>query len=558
MIDKISIILLIVVIIWALMKQYIDENRCKDSKDAKDIEKSENKIDEFCSKHYKKIWILLAFIIFITVIYKFGKVPEYFGVDEVGMFYDAYCLSEYGTDRYMNSYPLYLINFGGGQSALNAYLVAICIKIFGSNIFAYRLPTLLVYFMSVIVSYLLISKAKNKKTALLFTFLIITCPWSIFNAREALDCNLYAGFFMLTLYLLDKAKKNYQYVIAGVSIGITLYTYCLSWISMPVFLLVWAIYMLYIKKVRIKQLILCAIPAFIFSMPLIYFLLVNYGIVNNTQIGIFTLPILTEFRSNQIGIQNIFITGLESIKTIFFAKNTIYLMYVPLFLIGYIIEWKNTIYELKNKKYGISSIMVIAFTTLFISLLTTRIPTANKANVLYIPLLYFVTIGILGICKNSRAILITIIIIITLLFGSYLYNYYNVVGVRKPDWYNDSGLMEITQAIEKDEKLKKKQKYVYAFTCGPDIYTIFELKLSPEEYMSEVVKKQYAETIVKTTKVRNYNYIYLDEEIKNIDLNSEDNIFIITNNYTEVINYLEENGYSSTDYKYYKILMKNH
>src|SRR5699024_6128902 len=157
---------------------------------------------------------------------------------------------------------------------------------------------------------------------LLFTFLIITCPWNIFNARMALDCNLYAGLFMLDLYFLNKAEKNYQYVIAGIFIGLTLYTYSLSWITMPIFLLVWCIYMLYIKKIKIKQIIIMGIPIAIFAMPLIYFLLVNYGIVNNTKLGIFTLPVLTEFRQNEINILNIYRTGLESLNTIFFAEGT--------------------------------------------------------------------------------------------------------------------------------------------------------------------------------------------------------------------------------------------
>ena len=191
MLEFVSIIILIMLIIASVIKQYLDEKKGKEIK--------ENKIDEFCNKHYKKIWLIFIVILFITVIYKFGDIPTYIGVDEAGMAYDALNIAEYGTDRYMNSYPLYLTNFGSGQSSLCAYLVALCIKLFGANMISYRLPTLLIYLMSVIVSYLLISKSKNKKTALLFTFLIITCPWNISNARMALDCNLYAGLFMLDL-----------------------------------------------------------------------------------------------------------------------------------------------------------------------------------------------------------------------------------------------------------------------------------------------------------------------------------------------------------------------
>lgn len=547
-----SMIILIFIVIISLILKYIREKKQIKNTDEK------SKIDIFCNKNYKKIWIIFSIIIFITVIYKFGEIPKYIGVDEAGMIYDAYCLSEYGTDRYLNSYPLYLVNFGGGQSSLCAYLVSVSIKILGTNMIAYRLPVLLIYLISVIISYLLISKSKDKKTALLFTFLIITCPWNIFNARMALDCNLYAGLFMLDLYFLNKAEKSYQYVIAGIFIGLTLYTYSLSWITMPIFLLVWCIYMIYIKKIKIKQIIIMGIPIAILAMPLIYFLLVNCGIVNNTKLGIFTLPVLTEFRQNEINILNIYRTGLESLNTIFFAEGTIYLVYVPLFVIGYVLEFKNAIQKLKEKQYNISIIMIIAFTTILIGLLTTRIPTPNKANVLYIPILYFVTIAILNICNNFRMLLIVFITMILMLCVNYEVFYYTIDGVNKINWYEDLHLTEITKLLEENEQTRNTQKYIFAYRSQPQIYNLIELKLSPNEYVNTVKIKKYiggAERIVKVGET--YNYLYLESEVKQINLEKQDYIFVISNSYKNTIEYLKDNNYKSINYGTYTILTKN-
>lgn len=545
----ISLIVIVVIIIYSLIKQYKDEKNIGE-------EKKNSKLDEFCDKHYKKIWLILIGIIFVTVIYKFGELPQYIGVDEAGMIYDAYCIGEYGTDRYMNSYPLYLTNFGSGQSVLCGYLVALCIKIFGLNLFAIRLPTLLIYIMSVIVSYLLISKSKNKKTALLYTFLIITCPWNIANARMALDCNLYSGLFMLNVYLMDKAKKKYQYFIAGLSIGITLYTYCLSWISMPIFLAIWLIYMIYIKRIKIVQVIFLGIPIAILAFPLIYFLLLNYGIISQSQIGIFSLPILADFRSEQINVLNIIKNGLESIKVIFFNRETIYYMYIPLFFYGYIIEFKRFIEEVRNKKYGISSIMVIAFTTLFIGLLTTKIPTPNKANVLFIPILYFVCISLLEIIKDSKILCMIIILTITVTTIDYLYFYYTDYGINVQNFYQNKDLYSITKEIEKDDEKKDLKKYVLANTSQPSIYTLLALKISPNQYMNDVKRQKFESGFELIRTVEDYNYLYDKLEIKIIDLNEEDYLFIIDNIYTEVIEYLQSNGYMAKEYGDYKILEK--
>ena len=253
-------------------------------------EKSDNWLDNFINSHYKIILAIFLVLVFITRIYKFGETPSFIQVDEAGAAYDAYCLAEYGIDRYQNSYPLYLINFGGGQSALYAYATIPFIKLFGANIVAYRLPELLFFLMGILVCYILINKVKDKKTALLYTFLIIISPWNIEASRQGLDCNLLAPMFMLDLLLLINAKKNYQYIIAGISIGITLYTYCLSWLLIPTFLVVYIIYMLIIKKINFKQIILIGIPIAIFAIPLIYLLLLNKEYASRTNFGIFTIP----------------------------------------------------------------------------------------------------------------------------------------------------------------------------------------------------------------------------------------------------------------------------
>lgn len=564
MIQLASIVILLLIIIISLIKQYVDSKiktvGCLESLEnmtcTHDTIKT-NKIDEFCNKNYKKIWLVFIGLLFISVIYKFGELPIYIGVDEAGMAYDAQNLVEYGTDRYKNSFPLYFTNFGSGQSALCVYLVALCIKFFGINMIAYRIPTLLIYLMSVIVSYLLVSKEKDKKTALLFTFLIITSPWNIENARMALDCNLYAGLFMLDLLLLNNATKSYQYLLAGLSIGITLYTYCLSWITMPFFLLIWVIYMFYTKKMNFKQLIILGIPIVILAAPLIYFILLNYGIVNQTQLGIFTVPRLPKFGVSGINIANILKYGLSSLKTIFLSPNkTIYIIYVPLFICGYILEFKKAVKEIKNKKNGLSAIMIIAFTTLCLGLLTTNMARPNKANVLYIPILYFVTIAILFIVKNSRILSLVFIIVIIMLFTSYEYYYYTYRATIGESYYEDSGLIYITQKIEENTELKGKQKYVLSYKCSPEIYNLIGAKVSPEEYISTVQTGKYAnETMRLIKRVADYNYIYTSKELNEIDLN-KDNLFIISKKYENISENLQANGYKCNEYREYYILTK--
>ena len=549
-IDLISIIILMLLLAYSVIKKYIDE------KNGIDNSKTESKIDEFCNKHYKKIWIVFIIILFFTVVYKFGEIPTYLGCDEAGMAYDAYCLSEYGTDRYMNQYPLYLTNFGQGQSSLCAYLAVIFIKILGPNVIAYRMPMLLVYIVSVIASYLMVSKFKNKKFALLFTFLIITCPWNIFNTRMALDCNLYLGMFMIALYFMTRAEKTYQFFIAGIFVGLNLYTYCLAWITMPIFLAVWIVYMLNIKRINWKQIIVMGIPIAILALPLIYFLLLNYGIVKQTDIGIFSLPVLDTFRAEQISPLNIFKTGLESLKVIFMSEGTIYLLYVPLFIIGFILSFKNVVQSIKEKKFDLTTVMVIAFVTLLIGLLFTRIPTANKANVLYFLILYFVAVAIIKICENSYLSKIIMLITICSLFINFTWNYFKVDGVSGDNWYEDRYLYSLTEEIEANEKYANMEKYIISYKAAPYIYVMLGTRMSPQEYMETQEIVDYGNNRTEIAKIGDYNFIYKSNEFDEVVNNKENGIFIISNRYENEIKELQEQGYTRQDYGYYAVMTK--
>ena len=549
-IDLISIIILMLLLAYSVIKKYIDE------KNGIDNSKTESKIDEFCNKHYKKIWIVFIIILFFTVVYKFGEIPTYLGCDEAGMAYDAYCLSEYGTDRYMNQYPLYLTNFGQGQSSLCAYLAVIFIKILGPNVIAYRMPMLLVYIVSVIASYLMVSKFKNKKFALLFTFLIITCPWNIFNTRMALDCNLYLGMFMIALYFMTRAEKTYQFFIAGIFVGLNLYTYCLAWITMPIFLAVWIVYMLYIKRTNWKQIIVMGIPIAILALPLIYFLLLNYGIVKQTDIGIFSLPVLDTFRAEQISPLNIFKTGLESLKVIFMSEGTIYLLYVPSFIIGFILSFKNVVQSIKEKKFDLTTVMVIAFVTLLIGLLFTRIPTANKANVLYFLILYFVAVAIIKICENSYLSKIIMLITICGLFINFTWNYFKVDGVSGDNWYEDRYLYSLTEEIEANEKYANMEKYIISYKAAPYIYVMLGTRMSPQEYMETQEIVDYGNNRTEIAKIGDYNFIYKSNEFDEVVNNKENGIFIISNRYENEIKELQEQGYTRQDYGYYAVMTK--
>ena len=221
------------------------------------------------------------------------------------MAYDAWSLANYGVDRYTNPYPVYLINFDGGQSALYAYCTMFCIKIFGFSLWAIRLPAVFFGCLSMICIYLLAKKAKGKSFAILAMLLVAICPWEIMQSRFGLDCNLMGFFMLLAIYALVSAKKTWHYLIVGVIFGITLYTYILSYIILPIFLCLTIAYLLWTKKITWKQILIMGIPIALLAIPLVLMLLVNMGLLPEIQLSFTTIPKLPLFRQGEISFRNI-------------------------------------------------------------------------------------------------------------------------------------------------------------------------------------------------------------------------------------------------------------
>ena len=298
------------------------------------------------------------------------------------------------------------------------------------------------------------------------------------------------------------------------------------------------------------------IPIAILALPLIYFLLLNYGIVKQTDIGIFSLPVLDTFRAEQISPLNIFKTGLESLKVIFMSEGTIYLLYVPLFIIGFILSFKNVVQSIKEKKFDLTTVMVIAFVTLLIGLLFTRIPTANKANVLYFLILYFVAVAIIKICENSYLSKIIMLITICGLFINFTWNYFKVDGVSGDNWYEDRYLYSLTEEIEANEKYANMEKYIISYKAAPYIYVMLGTRMSPQEYMETQEIVDYGNNRTEIAKIGDYNFIYKSNEFDEVVNNKENGIFIISNRYGNEIKELQEQGYTRQDYGYYAVMTK--
>ena len=447
---------------------------------------------------------------------------------------------------------MYFTNFGGGQNALYTYLTAILIRICGTyNSVIIRLPALILSIIEVIICYKLAREFTGKKTSLLFMLMVTLAPWHIMKSRWGLESYLLSPLFAFSIYALVKAVKKkslFIYFIAGALFGLTLYTYALSYIVVPVFLLLMLIYLIKNKQIKISQIIVFTIPLAILAMPLVMLLLVQRGIMEPIYSWI-TIPKLLENRTGEIRILNPR-EILDNLERSFIIDGLLYNRVAGIGPIGFIglftavIGLIDIIRNRKNQeKFSLNVIMIFAFISNFILILFVKDMNINKANGIYISVIYFGAIGIKYLYKQSKILLTLTIIMYMMTLGIFIYKYYFSEADVVANLF-DYDSLELMEYINNNDKYADKKIHTSAVNF---IYGLYSKPISPKEFSeSKVIYQGYLTGIIGYSKIT--SMITFD------DLN-EDDIYIV--DYEIDARKIESKGFQRENFGKYRILYKD-
>ena len=514
------------------------------------------KVMRWIKQHRASLALAVITVLFaVTRLWQFGVNPAGMHVDEAGMAYDAYNLAHFGTDRYQNPFPVYLINFDAGQSALYAYLAALFIKIFGFSMTAVRLPALLSGVLVYVFGYLIVKEMWDRRTAVLTALFIAICPYFIMASRWGLDCNLLLGFFTMSVYwlmLAVKKEKTGLFIAAGISLGLTLYTYALTFLILPLFLLFTLIYLFSIRRLKLKNLFALGIPVFLLALPLMFMLAVNNGLLPEIKTGFFTIPKLLYYRGAEFSPANIpknlklFWTLLTHDHLDYNADpqfGTLYYISLPLVAAGAVLYMLRSWKDLKNhKEYSPRLIpLFMFFSALICALVVFDGYIINKSNAVYLMLAVFIALGIQHISKWHRALgpVMTVLYgTLFLFFGKYYY--VNHAQDLRTYFYRD--LTEAVRYVD-DTVADQEQRRIYVDAGEeqqPYIFICLEEKITPEEFTSS-----------RQDSVNHYRNYYF--ELPSIP--EEDAVYIIATDKVQM-ELLDEAGFSYTQCGKYRIYIK--
>lgn len=497
--------------------------------------------------------LLLGFVVFLfSRVLLLNIVPAGIHMDELGMAYDAKCLAEYGTDRHGLRYPVYLQAYGGGQSAMYAYLAAVCIKLFGYSVQTIRYPAVFCGVICFFAAYFLVKELTgSKKWALLGPVFVMITPYFMTSERWALDCNLFLSLVTAAFYFYIKAiksEKTKYYVIAGIALGITLYTYVISYLVLPLFLIASTLYLIYIKRFDLKKTIALVIPLGLLALPLLLMQLINMGICPEFSTWISDFRALPWYRAGEFSFGN-FIKNLGYTKVLFvggewltynsfYEYGPLYLFSLPLVLYGFIICLRDMYQSFKKREYSCSVLIIFfLFFSWFIFMLIADL-NMYKANEIFLPFILLMIIAIKHISEQKN--LSVTIPVILLCFALGFLSFANFYFRRQNEEYHMHPLFMSTQMGD---------MIVYAETLydlGRDKHVYLESS-KEDPNARDLIVGLYGNVApsdwVQDGTIQGRFSIHLPEEI---DI-KEDAVYIISQEWSFVISYLIENGFQSDE-----------
>lgn len=181
-------------------------------------------------------FLLILIIASFLRLYHLESVPPSPSLDEVSIGYNAYSILKTGKDEYGYFLPILLRAYDDYRPALYVYLVVPFVSVLGLQVFAVRLPSVLLSIGTVIAVYFLgkalFDTEKNKNFATwigLFAALFLAIsPWHIYISRLGHEVNagLSLSIFAILFFIHGVKKRNkLLFLLSTVIFSLSFYTY---------------------------------------------------------------------------------------------------------------------------------------------------------------------------------------------------------------------------------------------------------------------------------------------------------------------------------------------
>ena len=459
-------------------------------------------------------WLILAVLVMTRLLY-LGDVPAGLNQDEAYAGYEAFSLLTTSTDSWGYSFPVYLMTWGAGMSALYSYLTVPFLALLGISPLAIRLPQALLGILSCYIFYHLVSLIYNKKVGLLAFFLSAIVPLLIMASRFGLDCNI-APFFIVAgfFFYMKSLQKNVFLFASSLFYALGVYSYACCGVYI-VFSYLFQLLCLFAKKFTKKTCLYIFFAGLLFTLlisPYLLFIAVNNNIVPEIKSDFLTIPKLLAWRGGDINFSNIF-QKLQIFWNILYVGHDsliwnsikeygiLYSISLPFILYGFYTVLQGIYQEIKNKNIGNN---IIFGGTLIIGILYCCLidSNVNRINFLWFHLVLILAIGIDSLCqqKQTKIFIIFLYLLFFISFCGFYFAQYNFLS--KEHFEPDIG-PSLQLAKEYHEKTGYPV-YLIATTHYPKL--LFYNQIPNSEYQKTVQWHQFPAYILSPKSISFYYF----------------------------------------------------
>ena len=448
-------------------------------------------------KKYGMLLLILG-VAAVTRLAGLGKIPEGILPDEAYGAYNAWALMTEGIDSRGYGFPVYFVAWGSGMSVLYSYLAIPLFYFFGPTLTVYRIPQAVIGILGVYAAYVLGREIQEEKFGLFFAFVLAINPWNIMNTRFGLDANMAPDMFLIavTLLVLAIRKKPMYYVAAAIAMGLTLYCYALSWIVIPIFLLLFLL--LYRKRIRIgKELIISIVVLGVMACPLLYFVGVNLNLLQEIKTRFFSIPKLLAFRGEEINIAHMIDSAKIVCKMLFRQYDGVaytacgktgayYFFTAPFWMLGIVLQLTGIVRSRKLEKKPMEYVMLFWLVSAAVMCVLNEIVTVIHTNLIHIPIIFYGAYGIYKVCSYLKSKVFSGICMGMLLFS---FGIFAVWYVKDSEEYASYFVgKEAEEAIEMARSVSENGEFTIVEPGTINFATIlWEEKIPVTDYLNSVV-----------------------------------------------------------------------
>jgi len=472
-------------------------------------------------KIHKYLLPLILVVAFLIRFINLGSTPA-LNPDEAALGYNAYSLILTGRDEHGASWPLHFKSFGDYKPGGYVYLAIPFVKILGLTPLAVRLPNLVLSLLAILFLYkLVLLLTKNYLLSSLTAFVLAVSPWHIHFSRGAWESSAALSLIVIGTYFFFKSIKEkftLNFSLFTFNFILSLYIYHSARLIAP--LLALSLCLLYFKFLikKIPQIFLPLSLAVLLATPVLFSFLNNGGTARIGGVGLMAdsgpasrseellnqhsgVKLVNRIMHNRrvlylvswgekyfshFDMNFLAINGDEVPRSKSPEMGQIYLLEVPLLILGIIFLIKSNLFNPKSKIF----IFLFLFISPIASSLTFQAPSALRALAMVIPLTILIACGIyqfiifVSKLKFKKILLVILIALYTYSIAYYFDSYFLHYAKRYPFAWQYK-FDELVPYLE-SQKNNYQNIYITNKYDQPYILFLFFSKYPPQQIQSQI------------------------------------------------------------------------